>query len=357
MTVLNDKRSVPDVVLVDPTTGLPISTAHRLPVDVQADISATIGDFALANAADPVWVEGATTEASVDLQGYQRTRDKDRAAQGSATSGQQGKLVQGAATAAAPSYTEGTINPLNMDLHGGARTILHDVDGAPVSYPLAVDVSALETQVGEVQDSPTANTLLARLKDLLTGIVLAAGGNIIGKAKLVDASGADLTYTNPVAVTVVQLGEVQVSPTANTVLDRLKTIATNVGLVVTALGGVVLAAGNAAIGTFRFTPAVSSVFSETVINITASGTTPLIAGTVDQIGRLYRVVLVATSAVNLTFEDDTTPLTGPIYLGAGGSFVLDFDGEPWFTTTAGNALNLSADANAQVSGRAYWIKS
>lgn len=35
-------------------------------------------------------------------------------------------------------------------------------------------------QVGEVQATPTAYTLLRRLKDLLTGIVLAAGGNQIG---------------------------------------------------------------------------------------------------------------------------------------------------------------------------------
>jgi len=35
--------------------------------------------------------------------------------------------------------------------------------------------------IGQVQASPTANTLLDRLKALLTGIVLAAGTNIVGK--------------------------------------------------------------------------------------------------------------------------------------------------------------------------------
>lgn len=39
----------------------------------------------------------------------------------------------------------------------------------------------LLTRVGEVQASPTANTVLDRLKALLTGIVLAAGSAIIGK--------------------------------------------------------------------------------------------------------------------------------------------------------------------------------
>ena len=41
-------------------------------------------------------------------------------------------------------------------------------------------LAALQTQLGEVQANPTANTVLARLKDILTGIVLAAGENHVG---------------------------------------------------------------------------------------------------------------------------------------------------------------------------------
>jgi len=40
---------------------------------------------------------------------------------------------------------------------------------------------SLSSRVGEVQSSPTAYTLLARLKDLLTGVVLATSENHIGK--------------------------------------------------------------------------------------------------------------------------------------------------------------------------------
>lgn len=36
-------------------------------------------------------------------------------------------------------------------------------------------------RVGEVQDAPTTNTILARLRNLLTNIVLGAGSAIIGK--------------------------------------------------------------------------------------------------------------------------------------------------------------------------------
>lgn len=43
---------------------------------------------------------------------------------------------------------------------------------------------------GEVQSSPTANTLLDRIKQLLTGIVLAAGNNLIGKVTNDTTTGA-----------------------------------------------------------------------------------------------------------------------------------------------------------------------
>jgi hypothetical protein len=46
-----------------------------------------------------------------------------------------------------------------------------------------------EEQIGEVQETPTQYTLLRRLKDLLTGIILATGNAIIGKVKVVDDLG------------------------------------------------------------------------------------------------------------------------------------------------------------------------
>lgn len=39
----------------------------------------------------------------------------------------------------------------------------------------------IEDILGEVQETPTANTVLDRLKDLLTEIVLATGSNVVGK--------------------------------------------------------------------------------------------------------------------------------------------------------------------------------
>lgn len=62
----------------------------------------------------------------------------------------------------------------------GKVTVRNAADAADID-PVAE--ATFTGRVGEVQASPTANTLLARLKDLLTGIVLAAGAAIIGAVK------------------------------------------------------------------------------------------------------------------------------------------------------------------------------
>ncbi|KKN35085.1 hypothetical protein LCGC14_0787100 [marine sediment metagenome] len=58
-----------------------------------------------------------------------------------------------------------------------------DVIIDPATEPKQDDII---TRLGEVQASPTENTVLDRLKDLLTGIILAAGSNLIGIVKIGD---------------------------------------------------------------------------------------------------------------------------------------------------------------------------
>lgn len=65
------------------------------------------------------------------------------------------------------------------------------VNGQPGSSDYGLVVR--QPGFGEVQASPTSNTLLARLKDLLTGIVLAAGANLIGDVGLQPRASGGLT--------------------------------------------------------------------------------------------------------------------------------------------------------------------
>lgn len=61
----------------------------------------------------------------------------------------------------------------------------------------------LEQRTGEVQASPTSNTVLDRLKALLTGIVLAAGTAVMGKVRMVTATGSEVTDDVSDAVNVI----------------------------------------------------------------------------------------------------------------------------------------------------------
>lgn len=99
-------------------------------------------------------------------------------------------------------------------------------------------------RIGEVQASPTTNTVLDRLKALLTGIVLAAGSARIGKVTVRDAAnGADIDPLAEATFTG-RVGEVQASPTSNTLLARVKDLLT----------GIVLATGSNVVGQVGLEP-------------------------------------------------------------------------------------------------------
>ncbi len=89
---------------------------------------------------------------------------------------------------------------------GAARHILYGADGNPISTSagkLAVRASEIETLIGEVQAAPTANTLLARLKNLETKIDAIIAGTTPATVQLSGRKGViksiALTDTSEVA--------------------------------------------------------------------------------------------------------------------------------------------------------------
>ncbi len=77
----------------------------------------------------------------------------------------------------------------------------------------ATGQNALGAQIGEVQTDPTANTVLSRLKAIATGlgsVVLATGTSVIGRVGL-QIGGSDVTGTNPLPVTGGQVSVVSAS--------------------------------------------------------------------------------------------------------------------------------------------------
>lgn len=97
-------------------------------------------------------------------------------------------------------------------------------------------LTSLDTKLGEVQASPTANTVLDRLKAIaaaLAGTLTVATHAVTqsGTWNVTNVSGTVSLPTGAATQTTLasvdtKIGEVQASPTANTVLDRLKAIAT-----------------------------------------------------------------------------------------------------------------------------------
>ncbi len=86
-------------------------------------------------------------------------------------------------------HTSGDVGVMSLGVRKDTPAAL-GADGDYVPYETDADgrvhvmeknSTDLKTAVGEVQATPTEYTLLRRLKDLLTGIVLAAGTNLIGK--------------------------------------------------------------------------------------------------------------------------------------------------------------------------------
>lgn len=89
-----------------------------------------------------------------------------------------------------------------------AKALIGEVQASPTSNTVLDRLKTLATRIGEVQASPTSNTILDRLKALLTGIVLAAGTNVIGKVRLVTATGDEVTDDTYDVVKTLRQGQV-----------------------------------------------------------------------------------------------------------------------------------------------------
>jgi hypothetical protein len=94
------------------------------------------------------------------------------------------------------------------------------------------------------------------------------------------------------------------------------------------------------------------------INISSSGDNTVIAGVSGKIIKIYRMLMLANSSASITFKDGaSTSLTGPMLFGGSGGMVLDFQEEPWFTTSATNDFIVNLSSAVQVSGSIYYIQS
>ena len=103
-------------------------------------------------------------------------------------------------------------------------------------------------------------------------------------------------------------------------------------------------------------PSTSVTFTGASISFSDTGDNTVVAATAGQSIRVYRIFFVASADTTVTIKNGTTALTGEITVFAGGAFVLEYNEEPWFTTSAGSAFVLSQTGTAQISGRLEYQK-
>lgn len=121
-------------------------------------------------------------------------------------------------------------------------------------------------------------------------------------------------------------------------------------------GVVGLNTGSNAVGTVGVTPGAAALTS-VKIDTNSSGDLSLVVATTAKSTKFYRLLLVAAASTTITVKDGATTLTGAITLGTGGSIILDYSGEPWWTGSVNTAFIINNSAAVQISGTAYYVLS
>ena len=93
------------------------------------------------------------------------------------------------------------------------------------------------------------------------------------------------------------------------------------------------------------------------INIGTASTVSIVAAVAGQRVRAYKMVFTSAAAQTLTFQDGATVLTGPITVATGTPIVLPMDGNPWFVSSIGNALNILQSSAVNVSGTVWFTQN
>lgn len=199
---------------------------------------------------------------------------------------------------------------------------------ASIPVTLASDEDIL-SRLGEVQASPTANTLLARLKDLLTGIVLAAGSNAIGKLAANDG---------------VDIGDV----TVNNAAGSGAYVQPGTAATWTVAGGAIVGPGHPTIDSYTHASVSLSANTANQQIVAAPGASKQIW--------VYGVTILAdTGAGTIAFQDeDDTAITGAMALSDEGGFSAGVSGN--FAMPIWKlATNKALEADTVTLSAAGWI--
>lgn len=110
---------------------------------------------------------------------------------------------------------------------------------------------------------------------------------------------------------------------------------------------------------FQVPNAAGGFLSSTKIDHSTLGENAVVAGVAAQTARIHKMFFKCDAGVTITFKDAAggNALTGAMIFYAGESFLLDFDGEPWFETAVAGAFIINLSAAVGIRGRIYYKQS
>lgn len=246
------------------------------------------------------------------------------------------------------------------------------IQGTPsvnISAALPAGTNNIGTVTGStVNVNGTVTTTITGTPSVNINNSIPAGTNNIGTVtgSTVNINGS-VAVTGTIAATQSGTWNVNATPVGATPIISTNTLTISgsvSGSTVTVIptgGGnfpVVIQTGTNAIGKINFNTPTTDTLTNAAINASSTGDNVIVSTQSAQTVRVFRMYFVVSAATTITFKSGGgTALSGAISLLANGAIVLDFDGEPWFLTTASQAFIINQTGTAQISGTIYYTQS
>lgn len=277
----------------------------------------------------------------------------------------------GTATAAAPSYSEGTSNPFSMDLSGALR----------VTGSFSASSTATATAAAPAYGEGTSQPFSQNLSGDLRVIAKQSGTYTVSGTVAATQSGtwnvgtvtAVTSITNPVAVTGTFWQATQPVSAASLPLPTGAATAALQGVQGTGSQYDPPAGGSGEIGylsgiqnllntpltELAKTPLMTTSDLTYVFNSSSASTArTLVTATASQTTRAYQMVVTAAGATTLDFKDGAGgTIIYTVEFPAAGAFVLDLMERPYFKTSANTLLEVISSAAVKTTVALQYVKS
>jgi hypothetical protein len=200
-------------------------------------------------------------------------------------------------------------------------------------------------RVGEVQTTPTTNTVLGRLKDLLTGIVLAAGSNVVGFVNLITGQTGITGGAGAVAANTPRITHASDDPA----VSYLATIAGDT----TSLDGKVTACDTGSVTIASALPSGGNLIG----NVQVTDLIPGISST--NLGKAEDGVHVngSTGVFILSVRRDTSPSSSAGTSGDYAAINTDENGRLWSRALLDAGTNLIGKVDHATTGIGHGVKT